>query len=854
MSMTTTQRPVTLTREGSVFRLAFRHDPQLVAAVNVLPFANYDRTGSRTWTVAVCTQTMDALRRMHYAGHLDIDPDTLIRPGEQLTPITDAMLLRGTAKRPYRVRMAGRDDRLYHSLTAVPGSTWDKTSRTLTYPPHAAAQLCALVDRGIVSDPDRILQPADVTVLFDTTDGEFHVRGDQRAAHWFAEKFPERDVMSMWADRGLDVGFLDSFSEEMYRGEIARVGPGVDIAGLHGVLHDYQKNDLGVALERTGFAVFHSMGVGKTVIGVAFGHELLTNRRTVDRVICVVPSAVRSQWRNEIIRWTGCLPTDVAVVDGDPKKRDAAYTAVETGTAKWLIVHYQAVILQPDRQRLERLANGALLIADEAHRLKNHKTKQTEVLSKMAKTAGRRLALTGTPVENKPGEWYNVLSGFTVPGVFGSPLDFLGRYCYPGPNGGFEGSRDPDHLARRSRMLYTRRSLNEVAPHMPRLRVVTKVLEPKPAYAAALRRVHAQAAEEIRASRSAKTEVVLAQQAARTGNILNGAERAEKLAQASAGADMTATGMLKLLCCSPRLIQRSESESAQLLVDAGIIPDDDGPKLDHLRLIAREMQSNGDRLVVFSTSKKMANLVAERFDADGIRYVLYTGDQNRAQRDRAVAAFTTPATDSDPGPTVFVATDAGAEGLNLGRCCSTLVNLDLPWTPGRLAQRNGRVRRLDSTAPGFLVVNLVLAGTMEAGVMAMVEGKADLADSLFGETGGRAATTGVKGRSMFEDALADWVGEQSATKRRARATAATGDTATPAADSDTANSDGGGDARADTSADSGDGAGVSGGAGDVAGREAPAEIRYLSVADMGSPEPAVTVSERPVQPSLLDIA
>ena len=172
------------------------------------------------------------------------------------------------------------------------------------------------------------------------------------------------------------------------------------------------------------------------------------------------------------------------------------------------------------------------------------------------------------------------------------------------------------------------------------------------------------------------------------------------------------------------------------------------------------MQSNGERLVVFTSSKRMANLVAERLTEDGVRHVLYTGDTSTADRDSAIAAFTTAGDDKNPGPTAFVSTDAGAEGLNLGRCCSTLVNLDIPWTPGRLAQRNARVRRVDSTATSFLIVNLVIAGTIEEGILRMVEHKADLADAILGENGGRMQTTGRGGKNVFEAAMAEWEREQ----------------------------------------------------------------------------------------------
>jgi SNF2 family DNA or RNA helicase len=222
---------------------------------------------------------------------------------------------------------------------------------------------------------------------------------------------------------------------------------------------------------------------------------------------------------------------------------------------------------------------------------------------------------------------------------------------------------------------------------------------------------------------------------------------------------MTAVGMLRLLCSSPRLVAESTSDAAQALRDGGLVPDIDGPKIDELRSMAIESQAAGERLVVFSFSRKMIDLVAARFTEDGTRYVTFTGGTSADDRDAAVTAFTTPGTDEDPGPTVFLATDAGAEGLNLGRCCSTVVNLDIPWSASRLEQRANRVHRIDTAVEACLVVNMTLRGTLEEGLLRMVEYKADLADAIFGEHGGRRKTTGRAGRSIFEDALTSWAEE-----------------------------------------------------------------------------------------------
>lgn len=747
-----TESQIGLSREGGFFRLSFRYNPTTVEMVKRLPHASFDPE-TKTWTTSVCLQSLEKLRQWRWEGFLRNDPDALIQDGEEIRAVKPAELRSGTVRRPFMAFIAIRDDETYTKLTSIPGARWEKAASGVSFPPGAAGALADLVDEGLLEDTQGLLSPADVVVMYEPRTGVFKVRGDSRAQDAFDKNFPQHDVMKVWGERGLDVAFADSFSKEIYQGELARRGEGVQPEGMLVDLYPYQKTDLAVALERSGIGIFSSMGVGKTILGIAAGHELMTNRQEVPRVIVVVPPSIRTQWREEICRFTGCLREEVAVVDGDKKHRMAAYDKVESGEAKWLVVHYQAIILQEDSKRLEKLSSGAFLIFDECHRLKNQQAKTTKIAQSMSRKAGRRMGLSGTPIENNPGEWFNILSGLLIPGVFGSPMDFLNRYCYPGKFGGFEGARNIPELRARSKPLYVRHTFNEVASHLPPQRVQTISLDPRPEYAAALKRAHREAREEIRKNRVERLEK-------KGVGALDGYERDE----AEGGAEMTAVGMLKLLCSSPRVVANSDSPSAQALKDSGLLPDEDGPKLDELRTMAAEMQANGERMVVFSGSKRMANLISERFLEDGVRHVLYTGDTGTAERDEAVRSFVAPIEDDNPGPTVFVSTDAGAEGLNLGKQCSTLVNVDIPWTPGRLGQRNARVRRIDSTATSFLVVNLVVRGTIEEGILRMIEHKADLQDAVLGEKGGRRATTGRGGRNIFENAMDEWSKQYDADK------------------------------------------------------------------------------------------
>ena len=90
---------------------------------------------------------------------------------------------------------------------------------------------------------------------------------------------------------------------------------------------------------------------------------------------------------------------------------------------------------------------------------------------------------------------------------------------------------------------------------------------------------------------------------------------------------------------------------------------------------------------------------------------LLHGGQTPQDRHNAVEAFTAGAAD------LLLATDAGAEGLNLQSRCRLVVNLELPWNPTRLEQRIGRVDRIGQTRTVH-AINLFAEGTAESTVLA----------------------------------------------------------------------------------------------------------------------------------------
>jgi SNF2 family DNA or RNA helicase len=573
-----------------------------------------------------------------------------------------------------------------------------------------------------------------LTVHFDSRVGKFHVSGDPRANKAFQLKYPNNDIVNNWRDKNIEVSFADPLSEEIYYGELNRSNL-LNPVGLLKPLFDYQARSVAIATKRSGFAIWDQPGLGKTAQAIGWAYELIVNLKSADRAIIVTPGSIKTQFKREIKNFTG--HEDVLVIDGDKNNRERLYSKAKE--FRWIILNYD--LLHLDYKNILPIVNGQLLIADEAHRIKNRSSKRGMAMRALSQKAQRRLALSGTPIENNPAEWYTIMNGFVVPGIFGSPIEFLNRYSYPGRFGGFEGARNLDELRARSQMHYIRNLKKDVATQLPILQVNNQILDPDEKYANALKLAHRDAKNEIEEKAFERS---FASEFLNTDNH-------------ESGAAMTATSMLRFMCSSPKLLHLSDSISAKVLCEAGLIPDIDGPKLDYFRTLAKEYQENNERILLFTSFRKMAKLIAERLDEDSIPYVLYTGESSTKEREKAILAFTTVDNDAKNNPVVFIATDAAAEGLNLGKECSTIVNFDLSFKPSVMIQRANRIHRIDSDPNRrYRVINLTLAKTLEEGILQAIGNKADLSDAILGEAGTRQSTTGRNPKKILQDVLGSY--------------------------------------------------------------------------------------------------
>lgn len=741
--------PVKVRRKGSYVFFTFPYRPHLVEAIRDLPYARYNKE-HKEWAGLWCAQMHQRLTELFLKGVVTTSGEALRLDGEKLAPARHARVVGappGQEGFAFSVSIRSYGLAAWDQVSHITGAVWVKERAAFLVPFSGVVALRGLERAGVVEDPFEVLKVVDTTVLFVREHGEFTVLGpDYRADDAFQKHFPYKDVVGQWRERGIDVGFADPFTQEVYNGELARYSELPRFDGLKVPLYEYQRRNVAVALQRTGFGIFDEPGLGKSAQGIAVGWSLL-GAGEVSRVIVISPAGARTQWGSEIRKFTGESLDEIVIVDGVPDKRRELY---ERGArARWVVVPYSA--LTRDKELLRPLFVDALVVADEAHRLKNENAERTKAAVELAKVSKRRLALTGTPLETDALEWFQLLAGFISPQSLGNRASFYDRYVTS--NGfGKVATRNVEELHERSRFHFGRHTKAEVASHLPPLRVRRVVLDVEPKFRKVLRTAHREVAEVLRKARGGRRVVMGAA----------GVPQVDLFGQTPGPdtADLQAVSQLRMLCCSPRLLHLSDAPSAHVLTAAGLAPDEDGPKLDKLREIAqefvalsqaRERRLQGreptardvqqERFVVFTFSRKLADLISQRFDADGVPHVLFTGDTSSAARDEAIAKFTDPTS----GVLAFVATDAAAEALNLGACCSTLVQFDAPWTPGRAQQRMNRIHRIDGTADRYEVINLTLANTMEDGIFRLLEKRAELQDGVLGEMNMKAKIVGEKG-------------------------------------------------------------------------------------------------------------
>ncbi|MFI9006673.1 DEAD/DEAH box helicase [Actinosynnema sp. NPDC053489] len=445
--------------------------------------------------------------------------------------------------------------------------------------------------------------------------------------------------------------------------------------GLVARLRPYQARGLAwlAFLDRLGLGacLADDMGLGKTVQLLALeAHNRAHGKRLPTLLVC--PMSVVGNWQREAARFTPDLR--VRVYHGSDRALDTDCDLVVTTYA----------VLARDAGKLTGVSWDRVVL-DEAQNIKNSSTRQSQVAR--ALPARHRVALTGTPVENRLAELWSIMD-FANPGILGSITTFRARFAVP-----VERHHDEDAAVRLRRITgpFVLRRLKtdpRVITDLPEKIEVTQLCTLTPEQATLY-----QAVVDDMLGRIAESEGVK-----RKGLVL------------------ATTSRLKQVCNHP----------AQLLGNGSRVAGRSG-KLARLEEVLDEALADGDKAVCFTQFTAFGSLVvphlATRFDTE----VLYLhGGTPKRQRDEMVRRF-----QAEDGPSLFVLSlKAGGTGLNL-TAANHVIHLDRWWNPAVEDQATDRAFRIGQRRH-VQVRKFVCVGTLEERIDRMIEEKRGLAQLVVG--------------------------------------------------------------------------------------------------------------------------
>ncbi len=462
-------------------------------------------------------------------------------------------------------------------------------------------------------------------------------------------------------------------------------------AGFRGELRPYQARGVGwlTFLERWGLGacLADDMGLGKTIQTIAFLLHL-QERGELDRpVLLVCPTSVLGNWEREVHRFGPSLK--VIVHHGD--KRSKGKTFAKTVKDKQLVVTSYPLV-QRDAKDLQKV-DWQGVILDEAQNIKNPEAKQSRAVRQLEPSF--RIALTGTPVENRLQELWSILD-FLNPGYLGPRNFFQRRFATP-----IEKYGDTDSLK-------TLRSL--VQPFiLRRLKTDRDIIQDLPDK------------QEMTVFCPLSTQQASLYQKV-VDDTLEDIEAAEGIQRR--GAILGLLVKLKQICNHP-LLWKSKSKKAK---EEGISPQHSG-KLQRLHAMLEELISEGDRAIIFTQFAEWGKLLKPYLEQQLDREVLFLyGNTRKKQREEMVDRF-----QQDPqGPPILILSlKAGGTGLNLTRA-NHVFHFDRWWNPAVENQATDRVFRIGQTR-NVQVHKFVCTGTLEEKIHHLIESKKELAEQVVGE-------------------------------------------------------------------------------------------------------------------------
>lgn len=416
------------------------------------------------------------------------------------------------------------------------------------------------------------------------------------------------------------------------------------------------------------------MGLGKSIQLISLLLARRDEAREVGPSLITCPASLVYNWIAEFERFAPEL--EVRAVAGTKRERTSIRNERNCDV---MVTSYDLLRIDADSYAEQSFFCHAL---DEAQYIKNHAALTTRSVKRVQ--SQHRLALTGTPMENRLSELWSIFD-FLMPGLLGSYMHFREHYELSILGG------DQD-VARRLQAI--------VEPFMLR-RLKIDVLRDLPEKLESV--VYAQMGDEQRrlyAGHEQKLRMSLADQKSRQFNE----RKVEILAELT---------KLRQLCCDPHLLYENYTGNSA--------------KLETIMAMVESAMSADAKILVFSQFTSFLSLIAKQLDKRAISYFTITGATPKKKRLNMVNTF-----NADDTPVFLVSLKAGGTGLNLIGA-SMVIHADPWWNIAAQNQATDRAHRIGQTQV-VSVYRVIAKGTVEERILALQEAKSDLVDQIIGSS------------------------------------------------------------------------------------------------------------------------
>ncbi|ALX48067.1 DEAD/DEAH box helicase [Lentibacillus amyloliquefaciens] len=408
------------------------------------------------------------------------------------------------------------------------------------------------------------------------------------------------------------------------------------------------------------------VGLGKTIeAGLILKEYML--RGLVKKALIIVPASLVNQWARELnekfyipaVTFRKSYPWD---------QYDVIITSIDTAKRS----PHREQILEQDYD---------LLLVDEAHKLKNHKTKNFAFVKSLKKKYC--LLLTATPVQNRLVEIFNLVS-ILKPGHLGDYDSFLKQY---GKNR--KNLKDDAYLKQLIQKVMIRNTRQNTQFDAIKRNIETVWLD----FSHEERNVYDQ--------------------------LNNTADTFPAFSKIT---------LLRELCSSREAcylsLKKMMNESKENVIEPITEEIEHLPQHVKAAKVVELIKQFGDEKVIIFTEYRATQVYLQWYlKENGILSVPYRGGFKKGKKDWMKQLFEHKAQ-------VLIATEAGGEGINL-QFCNYLINYDLPWNPMRLEQRIGRVHRYGQKNDVH-IYNMAIRGTVEEHIMTLLYEKINLFEQVIG--------------------------------------------------------------------------------------------------------------------------